>query len=140
MRGSCHRIALIKDYQLDALAHELLGRAETLDLVPDHVDASIVRSVQLEGHMLVGSGPVELLGDSNHARGLTRAWGSMEQQVRQVLVVNKFAHCLNDLYVRDDLLQIVWSIFLHEGEALSCLGLGCRVDLVYFHLASIIFY
>ena len=42
-----HRIALVKDDKLDALAHELLSAAERFDFFSHYIDASIVRRVQL---------------------------------------------------------------------------------------------
>lgn len=84
-----HAVALVEDNQLNALAHELLSRAEALDLFPHHVDASVVRRIQLQRHVFVILS-VQLLGNCDHAGGLSRAWGAVEEKMRQLPSLDEF--------------------------------------------------
>lgn len=85
----CHGVALIKNYELDPLAHQLLSAAETLDLLTHHVDATVIGGIQLEDHVLIFVRSIEVLCNGNDARSLTRARRTVEKQVRHLSSVNK---------------------------------------------------
>ena len=61
-----HMIALVKNNQLDAFAHELLSTTERFNFFSDHIDASIVGCIQFKSHALVVL-TIELLCYSDHA-------------------------------------------------------------------------
>ena len=59
-----HRVALVKNHELHSSTHKLLSAAKALNLISDHIDATIITSVQLQGHVLVVFGTIDFLGDS----------------------------------------------------------------------------
>jgi hypothetical protein len=48
-----HGVTLIQDHQLDSFTHDLLGATEGFDLISDHPNSSIVRSIQFQCHVFV---------------------------------------------------------------------------------------
>jgi hypothetical protein len=120
-------IALIENDQLDTLAHDLLRSAERLDLVPDDVDSSLIRGIELEGRVLVVFAK-HLLGDGDDARSLTSAWRAVKEKMREFLLVDELGHGRDDLSVRNDVVEARGPELLDEWEVVA-LGV-CHVELI----------
>ena len=97
MGGRGHRVALVENDELNASTHQLLSAAEALNLISDDIDATIIASVEFEGHVLVVFGTVDLLGNRQHARCLARTRWPIEEQMRHIFRLNKLAnYCGNN--------------------------------------------
>ena len=64
-----------------------LSACEAHDLVANDADAAVVGCVQLEHHCIELGGRVELFRARQNGRRLTSTWRSVEQQMRQLVML-----------------------------------------------------
>mmetsp|Transcript_59819 Transcript_59819/g.159100 ORF Transcript_59819/g.159100 Transcript_59819/m.159100 type:complete len:275 (+) Transcript_59819:568-1392(+) len=123
LRSLGHVVRLVEYHELGlplstARVEELLHADEGLDLIPHHVDAARVRGIHLQGHGLVLL-PVHSLRERRDGGGLARAWGAMEEHVRQLLLGHHALDHAYDVLVRDQLPERRGPVFLHPGQLRS---------------------
>lgn len=87
-----HAVTLVENNQFDASVHQLLSGAKALDLLTNHVDSSVIRSIELQSHLRVLLS-VQLTSNGNHAGGLASARWPMEQEVRHPFGSDELADC-----------------------------------------------
>lgn len=101
LRVDRHRVRLIKDDDLDGWDVVLrvlrdLTLSELLDLVPDDLDATLVRGVELQDPMLVESLAEHLFGEGENCRGFARSWRSIHENMRDMAILNGLTETLDD--------------------------------------------
>jgi hypothetical protein len=69
-----------------------LGGGKVLDLLPDHVNASVIRGIELEHHVLSG-GAIDLACNGQHCGCLASSRRPVQQEVRQAVLLGKALDC-----------------------------------------------
>lgn len=151
--GRGHGVGLVEDDELEGRLCRVTARsrllgparlegkylasaAKGLDLLPHHVDSSIVTRVEFEDHLLHVDGAVYLPCQGEDRRRFARSWGSVEEEVREALLedrrglavrkcdirgreratyvrVDKLVDRGENVVVAGDVVERVWSVFLY---------------------------
>mmetsp|Transcript_62456 Transcript_62456/g.179155 ORF Transcript_62456/g.179155 Transcript_62456/m.179155 type:complete len:263 (+) Transcript_62456:454-1242(+) len=115
-----HVVRLVQDDEFrvprrSPCAEQLLDAHEGLDLISDHVDASGVGGVELQGHTF------ELLLEHRPRQrddrgGLARSRRAVQQHVWQLLLYHHPLHHSDDVLVGDQLTQGGWPVLLNPRQ------------------------
>lgn len=105
LRVRCHGVGFVKDNKFNIgrrsirstvafrcrLLKELLRPGKFFDFVANHVNASCVTGVELQGHALVGriASSVHTSGGGDNCGSLSRSGRPVQEQMRQVSTVNE---------------------------------------------------
>ena len=92
------------------------GRCKVHDLPPDDADASVVTSVQLEHHGAEQLGGVDLLGAGQNCAGLPCAGRTIEQEVRELVILDEGPDGVDDVLMGNELIKSVGAILLNPGK------------------------
>lgn len=88
-----HRVGLVQNDQLEAAAEDRARRRKVQDLAAHDVDAAIVGRIQLQHHRAELNGRVQLAGAGQNRAGFASARWPVEQQMRQLVLVDEFVDC-----------------------------------------------
>lgn len=97
---------------------------EHLDARADGVDAAVVRGVELKDGV-AQLGAEGLAGQGHDCSGLAAPRRAREKQVRHVAVDGDDAETVEDIFVADDVVERLGSIFFYPGKLIGVRkGLG----------------
>lgn len=124
LRRIRHGIRLVENDQLEATeagarcpaeAEDLFCGCKRLDLLPHHIDAAIVRGVELKHHLSHVIGAVDSSGEGEDGRGLSGARGPVEEEVGKSVRVNEFVDGCEDVLVARHIVERRGSVFFNPA-------------------------
>lgn len=89
---SSHGVSLVQDDQFDVeftLGKRHLGFSKGFDDISNHIDSSSIGGIQFEHHESVVLS-VHVLGAGHNCGGLSRSWGTVKEQIWQILFSDIF--------------------------------------------------
>ena len=119
----CHGITLIENNELYTLELDILGTSELLNGISDHIDTSCIWGIELQSHLIIAVF-IHHFSAGDDSGGLSCTWRPIKEKIGKLLFFNEFIDGADDWFMRDELVEVVGTIFLDPGKVILILLFG----------------